>query len=111
MKAGCIYNERKIQVAKYKMDDFQQNTIVTQPCTRCFGCVLQGQPTSNNFHSDQCNSHQLPRSGQMSLHESTSCRPFLTFNHRAPCVKAAHVRNCSWLLTVFFSYKKRRRRS
>ena len=26
-------------------------------------------------------------------------RPFLTFNHRAPCVKAAYVRNSSWMQT------------
>lgn len=49
-----------------------QEELEIQPCTRCSWCILQGQPTSHNFHSDQCNSHQLPGSCQMSLHESTS---------------------------------------
>jgi len=51
-----------------------QEDLKIQPCTRRFWCILQGRPTSHNFHSDQCNSHQLPSSCQMSLHESTLWR-------------------------------------
>lgn len=62
MKVGCIYNERKIQVAKYKMDDFQQclrvcnwkeksstapTKIINQPCKET--CKERGRHISLTY--------------------------------------------------------------
>ena len=63
----------------YNSSYSSQEALETQSYTPCSSCILQGQPISHSYHSDQCSFQQLsPRSCQTSLHESTL---LLTISH------------------------------